>query len=109
MGCGRRLRQAGSFLFLVLSCTALLWLAPPPNADAQFLSQGEPSSGQLSGDRVKDRMGPAIRSDSVGNNSVALPPSPNMALLSSIQSPARAARCRANASASRALAAIECS
>ena len=36
---------------------ALLWLAPPPSADAQFLSQGEPSSSsQLSGDRVKDRI-----------------------------------------------------
>lgn len=57
MGCGRRLRQPGSFLFPVLSCMALLWLAPPPSADAQFLSQGEPSSSsQLSGDRVKDRV-----------------------------------------------------
>ena len=53
MGCGRRLRQPGSFLFPVLSCMALLWLAPPPSADAQFLSQGEPSSSsQLSGERA---------------------------------------------------------
>jgi len=44
------------FWSAVLSCTALLWLTPPPRADAQFLSQGERTGSQLSGDRVRERI-----------------------------------------------------
>lgn len=55
MGC-RILRRRSFFLLPVLGCVVLLWLAPPPNAYAQFLSQGERIGSQLPGNRVQDRV-----------------------------------------------------